>query len=184
LWPPGGSYSLVSRAVLSLVLLLAAVPAASASRAGGQISHCKTFYGVPPSDRSARPRDVELRVSYSLERSVTGPDVRWILSLRNRTSSSLGLRFPTSQYANVVLRRGAKIMYSWSSQRVFLPAVTVRRLGPRATYVCSLARDLLDLEPGRYELIAYLASTVPIRTRRSFVAYLSDGRRVPGEPHE
>jgi RecA-family ATPase len=30
-------------------------------------------------------------------------------------------------------------------------------------------RDLLDLSPGRYELIAYLASTVPVRTRRSLV---------------
>jgi hypothetical protein len=73
----GGSYSLVSRAVLSLVLLLAAVPAASASRAGGEISHCRTFGVIPPTDRSAQPRDLDLKMSYSPETSVTGGQVRW-----------------------------------------------------------------------------------------------------------
>jgi Intracellular proteinase inhibitor len=169
LWPPGGSYSLVSRGVLSLVLLLAAVPAASASRAGSEIFHCRTFGVIPPTHRSAQPRDLDLKVSYSLETSVTGQQVRWTLSLRNRTSRALRVRFPTSQYANVVLRQGGKIVYSWSSDRVFAQYVTARRLGPGATYVCNLGPDLLDLEPGRYELIAYLASTVPVRTRRSLV---------------
>jgi Intracellular proteinase inhibitor len=160
----------VSRAVLSLVLLLAAVPAASASRAGSEISHCRTFGVIPPTHRSAQPRDLDLKVSYSLEPSVTGQQVRWTLSLRNRTSSALRLSFPTSKYANVVLRQGGKIGYSWSSDRVFAQYVTARRLGPGATYVCNLGPDLLDLEPGRYELIAYLASrSVPVRTRRSLV---------------
>jgi hypothetical protein len=161
----------VPGAVLSLVLLLAAVPAASASRAGGEISHCKTFYsGVPVYDRSARPRDLDLNVSYALGTSVTGAQVRWILSLRNRTSRALRLSFPTSQYANVVLRQGGKTIYSWSSNRVFAQAVTARRLGAGATYVCALGPDPLDLEPGRYELIAHLAGkTVPVRTRRSLL---------------
>jgi Intracellular proteinase inhibitor len=170
LWPPGGSYSLVSRAVLSLVLLLAAVPAASASRTGGEISHCRTFGVIPPTHRSAQPRDLDLKVSYSLETSVTGGQVRWTLSLRNRTSSALRLSFPTSQYANVILRQGGKIVYSWSSDRVFAQVVTSRLLGARATYVCSLGPDLFDLEPGSYEVTAYLASrSVPVRTRRSLV---------------
>jgi hypothetical protein len=78
------------------------------------------------------------------------------------------LRFPTSQYANVVLRQSGRIVYSWSAQRAFLPVFTARRLA-RATYVCFLSRDLLDLASGRYELIAYLASTVPVRTRGSLV---------------
>jgi hypothetical protein len=161
----------VSRAVLSLVLVLAAVPAASASRAGGEISHCETsLSGVRVSDRSARPRDLDLSVSYALETSVTGPQVRWILSLRNRTSSALRVSFPTSQYANVVLRQGGEIIYSWSANRVFAQAVTARRLDARATYVCILGPDPLDLEPGRYELIAHLAGkTVPVRTRRSLL---------------
>ena len=167
MWLSAGSYSLLSRAVLSLVLL-AAVPAASASRAGGEISHCKTFLsGVPISDRSARSRDLDLSVSYALVTSVAGPQVRWTLSLRNRTSRALRLSFRSSQYANVVLRQRGKIMYSWSSYRAFLQVFTARRLGARATYVCSLDPDVLDLEPGRYELIGYLASTVALRTRRS-----------------
>jgi Intracellular proteinase inhibitor len=168
LWPSWGSYVLVSRAALSLVLLLAAVPAASASR-GDEISHCKTLSNVPRSDRSARARDLDLSVRYAPEASVTGPKVRWALSLRNRTSTALRVSFPTSQYANVVLRRGGKVVYSWSYRRAFLPSFFARRLGARETYLCSLGPDPLDLEPGRYELIAYLASTVPVRTRRSLL---------------
>lgn len=169
LWPSGRSYWLVSRAVLSLVFLLAAVPAASASRAGGEVSGCRTLRPVPVSLRSAGPRDLDLRVRYSLATSVTGPQVRWIISLRNRSSRALRVRFPTTQYANVVLRQSGKIVYSWGSQYVFAQVVTGRRLGARETYVCSLGPDPLDLEPGRYELTAYLASIVPVRTRRSLV---------------
>src|SRR4029450_1173421 len=161
--------------ILSLVLLLAAVPAASVSRAGGEIAECRNLYRVPLSDPSARPRDLKLRVRHSLKTSATGSQVQWTLSLRNRTSRALRLKFPTSQYANVVVRQRRKIVYSWSAERAFLQVVTPRRLPAGATYVCSLgAPDPLDLDPGRYELIAYLASTVPVRTRRSLV--------VPGGP--
>jgi hypothetical protein len=180
LWPPGGSYSLVSRVVLSLVLLLAAVPAASASRAGSEISHCRTFLsGILATDRSAQPRDLDLRVSYSLETSVTGGQVRWTLSLRNRTSSALRLSFPTSQYANIVLRQSGRIVYSWSSHRAFAQVITARRLAPGATYVCNLGPDPLDLQPGRYELIANLASrNVPVRTRRLLIIRHEAKRRA------
>jgi hypothetical protein len=163
------SYFLVSRTVLALVLLLAAGAAASTPRAGAEISHCRTFFGAPLSDRSARPRDLDLQVSYAPGTSITGTQVRWTLSLRNRTSKVLRLGFPSSQYAEVVVRQGGRTVYSWSDHRVFLPVVTALRLEAGETYVCSLGPDPLDLEPGRYELIAYLASSVPIRTRRSLV---------------
>lgn len=100
---------------------------------------------------------------------MTGTQVRWTLSLRNRTSKALRLSFRSSQYADVVLRQGGRTVYSWSDHRVFLTVITALRLGAEETYVCSLGPDPLDLEPGRYELIAYLASSVPIRTRRSFI---------------
>jgi Intracellular proteinase inhibitor len=125
---------------------------------------------VRVSDRLARSRDLDLSVSYALETSVMGPQARWILSLRNRTSRALRVSFPTSQYANVVLRRGGKIIYSWSAKRGFAQAVSGRRLGAGATYVCTLGPDPLDLEPGRYELIAHLAGkTKPALTRRSLL---------------
>jgi Intracellular proteinase inhibitor len=109
-------------------------------------------------------------VSYSLETSAAGPQVRWILSLHNRTSKALGLSFPDRQYANVILRRGAEILYSWDADRGFAQVFSARRLGARATYVCNLGPDPLDLQPGRYELIAYLASrSVPVRTRRLLI---------------
>jgi hypothetical protein len=169
----------VSRAALSLVLLLAAVPAASASRAVPEIPDCRTFHlssPVPVSPRDAQPRDLDLRVRYSLATSVGGPQVRWILSLRNGTPRALRVRFGSSQYADVVLRRSGGIVYQWGSDRVFAQVVTSRLLGARGTYVCSLSPDLFDLEPGRYEVTAYLASGVPVRIRRSLVVHAAPAR--------
>ena len=154
---------------MPLLLLLAAVPA-SASPAGPEIPHCKTLMSdLPAADRGAQPRDLDLRVRHSLEASGLGRRVRWTLILHNRTSSALALGFPTSQYANVVLRRRTKTVYSWSAHRAFFQVNTARVLAPGATYACSLGPDPLDLEPGRYELIANLASRLQVRTRRSLV---------------
>jgi hypothetical protein len=66
------------------------------------------------------------------------------------------LTFPTSQYANVIVRRGGRLVYSWHYRRAFFQAFTGRTLEPGATYVCTLGPDALELDPGRYEVIAYL----------------------------
>jgi Intracellular proteinase inhibitor len=73
-------------------------------------------------------------------------------------------------YGNVVLRRGGETVYAWARGHGFLQAVTYRRLGPRETYACRLGPDVLDLQPGRYEVFAYL-SLLGMRavTRRSLV---------------
>ena len=165
----------VFRAVLPLVLFLAAVPAASASPTGGEIPHCKPLWSdeLPPSDREAQAQDLELSVRYTWETALpAGQHVRWILSLRNRTSLALHLSFRSTQYANVMLLRGGRIVYSWDAKYGFGQSLTARRLGPRETYVCRLGPDLLDLEPGRYELVAYLNSMTRVQRvniRRSFV---------------
>jgi hypothetical protein len=64
----------------------------------------------------------------------------------------------TSQYANVIVRRGGGLKYSWHFRKVFFQAFTGRTLEPGETYVCRLDPDALELEPGRYEVIAYLTT--------------------------
>lgn len=119
-------------------------------------------------DRSARPRDLDLSVRSAPARVATGRKVLWILSLRNRTSRALDVTFPDSRYADVVLRQNGRIVYAWSSRySLHLAVVRVLRLAAGATRVCSLFPDRLNVEPGRYELIAYLASrNAPLRARR------------------
>ena len=167
----------VSRLALSLLLLLVAVPAASASQAGGELPYCGAgpTSGVPVPDRSAGPRDLALSVRSAPATPFPGQKLRWILSLRNRTSNALHMRFRSSKYAEVVLRRDGEIVYSHTDNHAFLQVVIIWRLDARATYVCELGPDRLDLEPGRYELTADLASsTAPVGTRRSL---LVRGRR-------
>ena len=76
---------------------------------------------------------------------------------------------PTSQYADVVVRKGGRLEHRWASGHVFFQAFTHRILRPRETYVCTLEADSLNLEPGRYEVRAYLTSTIRVFTRRSLL---------------
>jgi hypothetical protein len=152
------SYSSVARVALALALLLAAASAAPAPGANGKLPDCQTLFDTAWPTRAARPGEVELTAAYSASPSAAGSRVTWTLRLRNRTGTRLGLSFPTSQYANVIVRRGGRLVYSWHFRRVFFQAFTGRTLEPGETYVCRLAPDALELEPGRYEVIAYLST--------------------------
>jgi hypothetical protein len=161
----------MGRVALTLILLLAAVPAATASRtATGAVEECRWPAQSARADRVARPGEVDLNVSFVGEMSPAGPRARWRLSARNRTKKALALVFPTSQYANVVVRKGGAVVYSWDRRRAVFPAFHARTLRPRENYVCELAPDRIDLEPGRYELIAYLTTyRLRVFTRRSLL---------------
>jgi hypothetical protein len=151
--------------------LLFVVPAASTSNAAnGGPEQCRSMISsAPRADRSARPSDLDFSVAYSAAPSAVGARVRWTLTLRNRARKSVGLTFPTSQYADVVVRQGGEVKYRWSSRRGFFQAFTGRTLGPRSVYKCYLGPDRLDLEPGRYEVIAYLTSTTRVFLRRALI---------------
>jgi hypothetical protein len=153
--------------LVGLVVLLALVPAASASQnETTRIADCGTLDNpaVRPV-RVARPRDFDFSVRYSTD----GTHVRWVLSLRNRTRRAVGIAFPTYQYADVVVRKGGRVEHRWSWRRAFQQAFSHRILRPRETYVCALLPARLDLEHGRYELHAYLTSTIRVETRRALL---------------
>lgn len=159
----------MTRRVWLLVFLLA-LPAATASGAPAkEPANCDFRVEDFRNTRAARVGDLELRVAYSAVTSTRGPRVQWVLTLRNRSRKGLWLAFPTSQYANVVVRQGGRIRHSWHFGQLFFQAFTARSIGPRQTYVCTLRPAPLDLEPGRYEVLAHLTSTIRVSTRRSLL---------------
>jgi hypothetical protein len=149
------------RVALVSALVLAVVPATSASPSQqGAVTGCQAGplnYSPAP---AARPGDLALGVKVHSEQAVgESPSVLWTLTLRNRTFKTVGVTYPTSQYAGVVLRRRGKVAYSWARGRGFFQAFSARTLGPKEKYVCTLGPDAINvegLEQGRYELFAYL----------------------------
>jgi hypothetical protein len=153
---------------LSVLALLFAAPAAPTSSAANGIPECGGG-GTARTARLARSSDLDFAVAYVAEPSSAGTRVGWRVTLRNRTRKAVVLSFPTSQYADVIVRRGGERRHRWSSRKAFFQAFTARTLGPRETYTCTLRPTVLELEPGRYELIAYLTSTTRIFLRRSLI---------------
>ena len=153
---------------LSVLGLLLLVPAAATSSAANGLPECGGG-GPSRTARLARSSDLDLAVAYLAEPSSAGTRVGWRVTLRNRTRKALVLSFPTSQYADVIVRRGGERRHLWSWRKAFFQLLTARTLGPRETYTCTLRPTVLELEPGRYELIAYLTSTTRVFLRRSLL---------------
>jgi hypothetical protein len=163
------SYSGVTRRLWLLVFLLAVPAAAAAGAPATEPESCDIRVEDFRNTRPAKKGELDLEVAYSAVTSAKGPRVQWVLTLRNRTRKARFLTFPTSQYANVVVRQGGRIRHSWHFGHAFFQAFTARSIRPRQTYVCTLRPAPLDLEPGRYEVVAYLTSTVRVSTRRSLL---------------
>jgi hypothetical protein len=94
---------------------------------------------------------VRLDVSPVPPRSV-GP-VRWAFSVANRGDEARALMFPSGQEGDVVLEAGGVERYRWSRDKAFVLMITERELGTGETWSFSLD-DVLDVEPGRYSLVA------------------------------
>lgn len=73
--------------------------------------------------------------------------------------------FATSQYADVVLSHRGVVVYDWVRGKAFFQAFWTLTLRPHEVYIRSLGRpeeiDTDNLEPGRYELHAFLTSFSP-----------------------
>lgn len=152
----------------SALALLLVVPAAPTSSAANGLPECGGG-GLSRPARLARSSDLDFAVAYVAEPSPAGTRVGWRVTLRNRTRKSVVLSFPTYQYADIIVRRGGERRHVWSWRKAFQQAFTARTLGPRETYTCTLRPTVLELEPGRYELIAYLTSTTRVFVRRSLL---------------
>ena len=160
---------------MALVVVLAGLAAAVANPTrGDEVPRCASGdFSPQPGVAPARAGQVVLRLS-----SVRGErDVTWILTTRNRTTHAVGLIFPSSPYADVVLRRRGRAVYAWSEGRGVYPAFWYRTLAAGETYTCSLAPDTLDfdsLQSGRYHLIGFLNTyQLSVQSDRTFT--ITDG---------
>jgi hypothetical protein len=99
---------------------------------------------------------VRLEISPVPPRS--GDAVRWTFSVANRGDRARALMFASGQQGDVVLEADGVERYRWSRDKAFVLMVTERELDPGETWSFSL-EDLLDVEPGRYSLVASVAAT-------------------------
>jgi hypothetical protein len=89
-----------------------------------------------------------------------GSPVRWTFSIANRGDELRALTFTSGQEGEVVLEVGGVERYRWSRDKVFVSMVTERALEAGETWGFSLD-DVLDVEPGRYSLVASVTATPP-----------------------
>ena len=101
---------------------------------------------------------VRLEVSPLPPRS--GEAVRWDFSVANRGDEARALMFPSGQQGDVVLEAGGVERYRWSRDKAFVLMISERELGAGETWSFSL-EDVLDVEPGRYSLVASVTATPP-----------------------
>ena len=101
---------------------------------------------------------VSLEVSPLPPRS--GEAVRWELSVANRGDQARALMFPSGQQGDVVLEAGGVERYRWSRDKAFVLMISERELGAGETWSFAL-EDVLDVEPGRYSLVASVTATPP-----------------------
>jgi Intracellular proteinase inhibitor len=135
-------------AVASAAAIAVVIVAAVNVRAGGE-----TGPDVNSSGASALIVQVDLLPLPARARQ----QVRWRVRVTNRAATPRTLTFPTSQQADVTLRRGGVVRYRWSESRSFIPVVDRRTLRAGKSWTFVLA-DRLDVPPGRYELMATIAA--------------------------
>lgn len=90
----------------------------------------------------------------------SGGPVRWAFSVTNRGDEVRALMFPSGQEGDVVLEAGGVERYRWSRDKAFVLMITERELDAGETWSFSL-EDVLDVEPGRYSLVASVTATPP-----------------------
>ena len=84
----------------------------------------------------------------------SGQTVTWRLTVDNRSSSPVTLRFRSGKQGDVVLAQGGKEMYRWSAGRMFSQAVREIPVDAGASTVLTLEQDQLKVPPGDYDLMA------------------------------
>jgi hypothetical protein len=72
----------------------------------------------------------------------------------------LGLVFPSGQQGEITLHAGGVERYRWSRGLVFVQMLSERSLEPGEAWSFSLEGEL-DVEPGRYSLLATVTATPP-----------------------
>jgi Intracellular proteinase inhibitor len=95
----------------------------------------------------------------------SGGPVLWAFSVANRGHEARTLMFPSGQQGEVVLEADGVERYRWSRDKAFVLMITERELDAGEMLSFSL-EDVLDVEPGRYSLVASVtASPSPPKLR-------------------
>jgi len=87
-----------------------------------------------------------------------GAPVTWTVRVRNGGQEPTTLTFGSGQRAEVVLEQGQAERYRWSGGKVFTQAFAETSIAAGQEESFELKDDTLDVEPGRYELVASLTS--------------------------
>jgi hypothetical protein len=90
----------------------------------------------------------------------SGGPVLWAFSVANRGHGARTLVFPSGQQGDVVLESDGVERYRWSRDKAFVLMITEQELDAGETLSFSL-EDVLDVEPGRYSLIASVTASPP-----------------------
>ena len=94
--------------------------------------------------------------------------VTWTLTLRNGGREPVALTFASGQRGDVVLSRGSAERYRWSTGKVFTQVFGEMSLAPGQVESFELKDDVLDVEPGQYDLVASVQSQPsPAEARRT-----------------
>ena len=112
---------------------------------------------APAPDRAGESLEVEL---VGESRVPAGPHT-WTIELTNTSDAELGVTFPTSQRADVVLAREGEVVHRWSADRFFQQQVTELPMASGATEIIELPADLSAVEPGFYDVTITVAVVGP-----------------------
>jgi hypothetical protein len=136
-----------------LVLLLLAVPLA-----------CGDDDGDDDDGRGDVPGATSVAVDVA-EPLRPGP-VTWEVTLS--AAEALELSFPDAQRAEVSLSRGGEVVYQWSRSQMFSQELGEESLGAGDQLTFEL-EDVLEVDPGEYELEASITATDTDLTERRTV---------------
>ena len=87
-----------------------------------------------------------------------GEAVEWVLVLENTGDEPVRLVFFSGQQGDVVLSDDSGEVYRWSAARSFTQAIQCATLDAGSLASVILGDDILEINPGKYELEATVAS--------------------------
>jgi hypothetical protein len=134
------------------------------------LGDCGPVRRLPP---SVPPRShVTFGFAYAPKPLRGGEPVVWVVRVANPSRVWWHLDFPEQPQADVLLdwtapriggstfARTRDAAYAWSARHGADGSMTARELRPRTAFTCVL-RDVLNLKPGRYKLLALLNLATP-----------------------
>ncbi len=84
--------------------------------------------------------------------------VTWTLGVRNAGQEPVTLAFSSAQRGDVVLAQDSVERYRWSMGMAFAQVLAEISIAPGQAESFELKDDVLDVEPGQYDLVASLRS--------------------------